>query len=526
MVQDKELNGIDKIRILLLDDEPGTLARNVSGSKSWRPKLYEPDDAVEPLGIKKHFELRWLAEPGEARQFRDLSAAISLKQPQRLLSDGFVPEIVCFDYALTGEPRAVEHRDHVPKDELEQISPLPALRRLAKSMGIPVSEMKGLPDSLQRQTRTDCYGLYVGVLLYDTFIDHPLAPVAVTRYPSQTITENQDGQFFEWFLQTKHGETFSRRGRPAPSWEELIIEGVKTLQVRIRELFCANAIQVDLDDLMKMSRGKHHVLTIGSRYGVRRLPVQGLFIGEQDIPDAASKWAKATFLAKIRGNSASEREQVVQELGLDVIRRAITATEELWKARLDQDNEHQLTRKRMRLSELMALKGNSDSKSELEILTKQFDADIQRDTCPKTAHWVRDIRNYDKEIQRWVVLFTVVRALHHSYVGRIQWQKHCKKEGWNGPAMTSLAPPLDFREIYVTLFPRAYQPIVIPWEDPTSRWGNSLHRHAVRPNEVLQGKGVSCLEQMLMRDYALSLGFTRAQWIQDEQARLVLGETE
>ena len=90
---------------------------------------------------------------------------------------------------------------------------------------------------------------------------------------------------------------------------------------------------------------------------------------------------------------------------------------------------------------------------------------------------------------------------------------------------TVLAPPLGFHEVYLAIFPRAYQPIVIPWGDLTGRWGNTLHLHAIRPNEVLKGKGISGLEQRLMQDYALSLGFAKPEWIQDEQARLIFGES-
>jgi len=519
------MDDCDRIRVLLIDDEPGTLASDISGTKFKLPKLREDDDMGEPLGIAEHFELRWLASPGEAKEFRDLVEVLRFRRPEQLGLEGFIPEIICFDYAMTGDTTPVEKRHHVPPDSIEDISPLPSLRRLAKPLGISVSTPGEFPSYLERPARTDCYGLYMGVLVFDSFSEHPVAPVAVTRYPNQTIADNQDGQFFEWFLRTDHAGTFQRRGRPAPSWSELLTEGVQVLQSQICELFRLGLLGIDLGDLVELSRNAGHAsLVIESRYGIRRLPVRGLFIGASD--EEIKDWALETFHTKVRSSITGERETITDGLDLDVIRRAIAATKELWDARLDQDDKGGLTRKRMKLSELVEAGESAEANPELEEFIKDFDADLQKDACLKEADWVCEMRCYDKTLWRWIVLFMTVRVMHHRYCGARNWRDRCNKEGWTGAVKTLMTPPVSFQEVYAALFPRPYQPIVIPWKDPTSKWGNQLKLNAIRPNEAIAAKGISPVEQMFMQDYALNLGFTKAQWSSDDQTRVILGEDE
>ena len=87
--------------------------------------------------------------------------------------------------------------------------------------------------------------------------------------------------------------------------------------------------------------------------------------------------------------------------------------------------------------------------------------------------------------------------------------------------------PVDPKEIYLALFPRAYQPLAVPWEDPTSQsWGRHLARKAVRPQDVLNGGALSRLEQLLLRDYAAGIGFAASDWRGDEYGSVVFGLPE
>ena len=512
----------DRIRILLIDDEPGTLGGKVkAGGSKWFPVLDDPEDMPEPLGIPRYFELRWLAAPTDVREYWDLTGAVRHRSTKPLASETYVPEIVCFDYALTGTPVPVEERDHVPRDRVADITPLPKLRKLADSLGVRIPDGERLPDELNL-SRKDCFGLYAGALLYSAFSEHPCGAVALTRYAEQTIGSSKDGQFFEWFLHTKHAGTFSRRGRPAPTWYELLRDGVRSLRARIEELFRAGLVGISLKDLAELQNdGSHGVLTVESPLGVRRLPVPGLFI---DVPPAernaeAAKWAEQLLVSRFR--QCGDQVNTVPA-NMDDIRRGMVAAEELWNAYLDYDNERQLTEKRLRLSELLEGGAQPQDNEECDQLCSLFHADLKTNTCPRDDDWVRDARRYDERAQRWAVLFMVVRFLHHSISGNSKWRNKCLAED-REKAAAIFDIPVDPREVYLALFPRAYQPLIMPWTDPTSQsWGAHLNRKAIRPQDVLSGKATR-LERMLMQDYATGIGLFRSTWHDNRQARLVFG---
>jgi len=517
----------DKIRVLLIDDEPDTLGSIPldAGSHVWFPLLRAPDPPAEALGIPENFELRWLAAPTEAREYWELATSIGGKWPARLSSEGYLPEIICFDYALTGDITPVEARDQVPENSVAQVSPLPILRSLAATLGVALPRGEPLPDELDLK-RNDCFGLYVGGLLYATLADHPCGAVALTRYAEQTIGASKDGQFFEWFLKTRHAGTFSRRGRPAPSWYELLCDGVRSLRARIGELYRTGIIQITLDDLgaFAMDPG-HPVLTVHSRYGARRFPANGLFVDflPQQRPSEASRWAMGLIEKKFREyGSPDEKTNVPRQF--QTIREGMAAAESLWQAYLDRDNDDRLTQKRLRLSELLAKGASVEDTPELADLVQLFHADIAANGCPPEDDWVRDLRLFNKDIQRWVVLFAVVRFLQHCTIGREKWRQKCRDAKWGGAAHL-FDIPVHPREIYLPLFPRAYQPLAIPWGDLTAQsWARHLDRYVIRPQDILNGsEEPTQLEKMLLRDYAVGIGFSRSDWDADEYASVILG---
>jgi hypothetical protein len=107
----------DRIRVLLIDDNPTflELEKRVDGERVPVPVIHDQGTGeLERPELSELFELRWLASAGEAREFRDVSLAVAAVSPKALGKYGWVPEIVCFDYALTLDTRRVEEREFPP----------------------------------------------------------------------------------------------------------------------------------------------------------------------------------------------------------------------------------------------------------------------------------------------------------------------------------------------------------------------------------------------------------------------------
>jgi hypothetical protein len=93
----------DKIRILLLDDNPESLL--LKDGESVIPSV--------PNKYAQYYEVLWLATAEEARKFRDEALAIASVAPELMEACGIVPELIVFDYDLLKDPTPVEKRPTV-----------------------------------------------------------------------------------------------------------------------------------------------------------------------------------------------------------------------------------------------------------------------------------------------------------------------------------------------------------------------------------------------------------------------------
>lgn len=440
---------MDKIKVLLIDDKPLSLSLDYffEDREYNLPIIHEHagSDRKYPE-LNENFELRWIATAVEGREYRDLSRIISSLSPEKLGEVGWIPEILCFDYALSGDEEAVENRDY-PEKLLKTLSPLPRLRDYAISNGLKIPFSESYPETGTPKNE-DNMGCYVGGLIFTTFSDHPCAPVALTRKGIDK-TENTEASFFEWMLELESNGTFKRKGRPLPFWHELLCEGVKTLRDRIKLLLIEKVIKVSFEDLMGIEEGgEQKYITVKSRYNTVRLPLNGLFM---DVPSdnrgiIASEWARNLI------------KDTYSKLNFDFddFVKGKKLSESLWSA-----YESDLCEKRYRLSELLQKQSQNLSQNEkIELNQLKFEFGVEVKTYKKKEVYyctkkTVDIKtnNYNDRARRWAVLMIMVRLFFFYNEVKDIWLKICKAEDVSPYLPYGFNEPPTKRAITIAIYP-------------------------------------------------------------------------
>ena len=544
----------ERIRVLLIDDEPTGLSLDETmenGRDVAVPQFFQEVDATREIPeLEECFDLRWLATAEEIREFRDLSLGIGLHYPMRLGQDGWVPEIICFDYALTRNPVPVADRG-MGKELFAQVSPLPSLRELADRYSVTCS-VNSAPRTGTAKGE-DNLGCFSGGLVFAIFADHPCAPVALTRKGDEK-TANTEAGFFEWMLENQSHGTFQAKGRPTPRWDELIPDAVSSLRRRIEQLASASVIQISLDDLLKLlSDHDHKSITISSRYGRRQYPIDALFVDytPEKRRAAVVEWVTRILSTAWAGSNSDQRSKFDATMQ-DLIHGRELA-EKLWGAYNDDD----LFDMRVRLSELVARrKGDGveliplkrGEKKELDGLLAHFgvkDPDQARPSC--TLNYV-EMRHpdFNKRSKRWAILLAVVRLLQRRCRAVATWRRLKRKRSASGKDNSSLEAPLEPSDLYLALFPIAQTPVILPWhtvKGPSTSWKKYVTELGLDIQDIIDGvdgeiqatpqesneefpAGVQTYERIVLRMFAESVGFSRQEWESDALSRNVLLGTD
>jgi hypothetical protein len=267
----------DKIRILLVDDRP--------------EGFFDPDivDVTLPAKYARYFNLYWIQKPEEARWLIDTYNEIYIKAPEHLINIGLPPEIVIFDYALT------QASDRCPKRDSQKSNIIKQTQDYIQSKGIKIEifSYSGTAPSTGTLPGSDRMGCYIGGMFARTFSDYPCGAIPTTAHVD---TSNTDAAFFEWLNEKYLDNAFFDKSRPKPTWEELINAGVNAVRKKIIKLSHANLIRIKLDELQLLSsepvKIKSLYLSIYSKLGCRKIPIEGLFIDTSEDQNEYEKTAK------------------------------------------------------------------------------------------------------------------------------------------------------------------------------------------------------------------------------------------
>src|SRR5262245_14568575 len=289
---------MDKIRILLLDDKPDFAWDLLSG----RPVL--------PTALQRHFELIWLQNAVEGKWVLDAFDAIEARKPQGLTACKLPPEILIFDYALT-------HGGREARPLGDPTNPIPGIQAVIRRHGLSnareaIEEIEPPPDTGvgQGNDRTGCY---VGGELARAFSSHPCGAVPTT---ARVDTVGSDAAFYEWLNREYLLDMFRHKSRTAPKWLPLLSRGVNCFRERAIRLAGTGLARIDVEEIRRLSedpnalRGK--TVTLRSKFGTRRLPVDGVFLdslNEDPVEPyelVARDWANRMLQALFRDYGQAE----------------------------------------------------------------------------------------------------------------------------------------------------------------------------------------------------------------------------
>jgi hypothetical protein len=557
---------IDKIRVLLLDDNPSFLEREelFEGSRYNIPLIHDQGANTYYLPeLEELFDLRWLATAVESREYRDWLVAIARGTPRLEAHGLWVPEILCFDYALTGNTDRVCERG-IPVGLVDRLTPLqPSTAKSAAIEALTPAE----PPATGAAKDDDNQGCFAGGLIFAKLSDHPCGPVAVTR-KGPFKTHDTEAAFFEWMLECESHGTFVAKGRPAVTWNELLIDGVRALRTQIKQLAAQDAIQISLDDLLQLAEnGDHPVLTVRSRYGRRRLPAEALFIDQPPTTarkDAKSQWAESiltNLMSPLRGEQ-DQSQPLFAGTRADLARGRDLA-DLLWAAY----NDDERFDRRVSMSQLLARRaagsggGQSLSDQDRQLLAdhlKYFgigEPDKKRAQCERNYIDFRHA-GFSDRARRWAALFTIVYLLQRR--AEACDARHSQQHG-AAHADPSLEFPIRTNDVYLALFPVPQTPLILPFHaakgDASSSWSKYLNELwsdrankegtcgdlALSIQDVLDGKhwtddprnptknadhGLLPGERLVLQMFAEAVGFGREKWNWDPSCVSVLGASD
>lgn len=496
----------DPIRILYLDDSgregPLRPVRLKGGGSLLVPAL---DDSPP----ESYFDVRWIATAVEAREFKDrtrVAASMFSRTPAEAL---WIPEIICFDYALTQNLTPVEERLRNVGDDgsaYSSISPLPAVRALV-TQRLDAGEEEPAPTPTGG-VGNDVSGCYVGGALLSAFADHPCAPVPFTRH---MVVKGSDAEFFEWLIKREIDFNFEEKGGKWDQWSDILQLALPVLRDRLKTLAHEGRVAVSLPDLLHLAHPADPAATdqlsihFQSRFGSRRLPVAALWADWSDHSrrtQEAQIWAQ-DFIEKM--SPMSNRATG----GGTLLRMAHGEAERIWDAYCD----NELVSSRAELSQLVGMERRGSQENErLEILQRHFG--VHDDACLENCPNLHD-SPLPPRAKRWAALLIMARLT-------VRWVLTYKDQIMLG--RTAL-PQLTGFDVLLALNPSPSKPLHMYFhhaETDAARnaWAKKLKRLkdrnipiGLRIQKVLEREDPLLPgEATLLRNYVLGLNFDSSLW--------------
>lgn len=546
---------IKKIQVLLIDDYPSFALTKVANASSFKEvslsdsqkekpipsieefqtekreisstKVLKPSAVTletEKIEFSKYFELKWLRNADDIQLFRKLCQDIEEEHsPSRLgEDDGFVPEVVLFDYALTGHEDMNYPNESDDMEILQRSVPIYNLKKIltdkdGESKTHTIEPFDLSVFEIESGLNSDNIGCIGGVLTVSYFRNHPCIGIATTRKSDEHL-KGQEAKFVEGLVKEPHQFDFSLRGNNNNlNWETLLKRSASNLRERIKILIQSSKITPSLSQLIELAGGTitDRVFTFTSIYGERVLPLDGLFI---DVEEANRNESIKNFAKKCLDLHLKNANEGLTK---DVLEAAIKFCVDL----LEQyDNKEGKFLERIRFSQLKQKADNSTITTEQQTELDGIYTKLGMDKDAKEYKDAFDLRHYnganDNLVKRYAALFVMVN-IYNRYL-EFKESNADKTEFKGKPYLFTQPEKMDY---LLAIYPRPATPLVMPLHGASDGLDNDLKRTTKRANtdtagilinSVLNKKdGISDGEKFLLQSYANGIGMKKenfAEW--------------
>lgn len=497
--------------------------REVSSRKVLKPSSISVQ--VEEIDFSEYFELKWLRNSDDIQLFRKLCQEVEEEySPTRLGGvDGFVPEVVLFDYALTGHEDKSFPKESEDMEILQRSVPIYNLKKILSENGGKTREYNVEPVDLsvfevEKGLNSDNIGCVGGVLTVSYFRNHPCIGIATTRKSDEHL-KGQEAKFVEGLVKEPHQFDFTLRGNIENlNWEILLKRSAFNLRKRIKILIQSSKIAPALSELIELAGGviAKRVFTFNSIYGERVLPLDGLFIDE---PKEKRDGAVAVFTKECLDLHLKNANEGLTK---DVLDAAIKHCNSI----IEEYDVKGKMLDRIRFSQLRQKQENKVITDEQE---KELSAFLLKNGMKDTDKEYKDsfdLRNYtggnSNLVKRYAALFIMVNL--YSRFTKFK-EKYKDDETFIGKPYLFTAP--DKMDFILAIYPRPATPLIMPLHGASDGLDNDLKRTTKRIttdetgiliNSVLnqtEKGGITKGEKILLQSYAKGIGLSKenfADW--------------
>jgi hypothetical protein len=215
-----------------------------------------------------------------------------------------MPNIVVFDYRLsenfnTSNPTALQYnrpdqclfiRKHSAAVRLKNAFPEQFGDRVLFSERPTVVDGNYDPDEFRDEMQIntlpldDEFGLFSGISIVREFKDYVTVGVPATFNKADKADLSPNAAFFEWLNSYDIEEAIKRPQRGNKNWDDIAAFAIPLLQSRIAQQVQSGHVTVSYQQLLNMANGSNRLeyLEIQSVYGEQLLPLDGLFLGDND----------------------------------------------------------------------------------------------------------------------------------------------------------------------------------------------------------------------------------------------------
>lgn len=501
---------MDKINILWIEDNPlqeglyiKDLIRRDSKLREQFPK--ELDDYPVPAilfdkeinGFERYFNLQVLQHPLEIKDY--ISMCLKLEDTYGSASfaecNGVLPEIIVFDYhlggkitanqgkgAMTYHPRTRLIREFInPNYKLKQNIKYKELFReidfqLEKKESENYTETDFLKTISKTETtseikpqdkeglKSDDFGLLTAIEILGIFRQHTTVAIPATFVKNQVENLSLHGKFIEWLNEYEYGVDFERMNRGSKKWDYIIKDAALVLQHKIENQLKLGKITVTYSHINDLSRKRitaESVFIFKSEYGIRSIPLYGLFIDQNEDVREVKVHEWATKLAQIYTEKT--------KISYSDYRVAIEKADELIDA-----YRTSLVNKRIELSKFIVRYLNGEiliDNKEFKVLRELFNVSEIHIQCFKDGkdgrfhsiedndHDFRKIKSDLEHLDRLIVLMTDI-YLHFEYQTFCESNKNVTADK---QVVKLLKTKPTYDDLLFALYPVPTNPLVLPY---------------------------------------------------------------